>query len=114
MALTQTIALLGLVLKDDNLLALAVFHHEMCIRDRDEIVPVVIHNKKKGDIVIDTDEHPIRNCSYETISKMKAVFTPDGVKMCIRDSDPALPSPPSGRPSSWARVLTPAVTWSVR
>lgn len=27
MALTQTIALLGLVLKDDNLLALAVFHH---------------------------------------------------------------------------------------
>lgn len=26
-----------------------------------------------------TDEHPIRNCSYETISKMKAVFTPDGV-----------------------------------
>lgn len=46
---------------------------------KDEIVPVVIHNKKKGDIVIDTDEHPIRNCSYETISKMKAVFTPDGV-----------------------------------
>ncbi len=40
---------------------------------------MVIHNKKKGDIVIDTDEHPIRNCSYETISKMKAVFTPDGV-----------------------------------
>lgn len=46
---------------------------------KDEIVPVVIHNKKKGDIVIDTDEHPIRNCNYETLSKMKPVFTPDGV-----------------------------------
>lgn len=46
---------------------------------KDEIVPYIIHNKKKGDIIIDTDEHPIRNCSYDTISKMKAVFTPDGV-----------------------------------
>ena len=46
---------------------------------KDEILPITIHNKKKGDIIIDTDEHPIRNCSYETISKMKAVFTPDGV-----------------------------------
>ena len=46
---------------------------------KDEIIPVILHNKKKGDIAIDTDEHPIRNCSYETIAKMKAVFTPDGV-----------------------------------
>ena len=46
---------------------------------KDEIVPVIVHNKKKGDIVIDTDEHPIRGCNYETLSKMKAVFTPDGV-----------------------------------
>lgn len=46
---------------------------------KDEIVPVVVHNKEKGDIILDTDEHPIRNCSYDTISKMKAVFTPDGV-----------------------------------
>ena len=46
---------------------------------KDEIVPVIVHNKKKGDIILDTDEHPIRNCNYETLSKMKAVFTPDGV-----------------------------------
>lgn len=46
---------------------------------KDEIVPVIVHNKKKGDIVIDTDEHPIRGCNYETLSKMKTVFTPDGV-----------------------------------
>ncbi|MBQ9851929.1 MAG: thiolase family protein [Ruminiclostridium sp.] len=43
-----------------------------------EIVPYVIQ-KKKGDLIIDTDEHPIRNCNYETLSKMKPVFTPDGV-----------------------------------
>ena len=46
---------------------------------KEEIVPYIIHNKKKGDIAIDTDEHPIRNCNIETLSKMKAVFTPDGV-----------------------------------
>ena len=46
---------------------------------KDEIVPVIVHNKKKGDIILDTDEHPIRGCNYETLSKMKAVFTPDGV-----------------------------------
>ena len=45
----------------------------------DELVPFVIHNKRKGDIILDTDEHPIRNCSYDTIAKMKPVFTPDGV-----------------------------------
>jgi acetyl-CoA C-acetyltransferase len=43
-----------------------------------EIAPFVIQ-KKKGDLIIDTDEHPIRNCTYETLSKMKPVFTPDGV-----------------------------------
>lgn len=46
---------------------------------KDEIVPVVIHNKKKGDIILDTDEHPIRGCNYETLAKMKPVFTADGV-----------------------------------
>lgn len=46
---------------------------------KDEIVPVVIPNKKKGDQVIDTDEHPIRDCSYEKLSGMKTVFSEDGV-----------------------------------
>ena len=46
---------------------------------RDEIVPVVIHDRRKGDIVIDTDEHPVRGCSYETLSKMKPIFSADGV-----------------------------------
>ena len=45
---------------------------------KEEIVPVVIPGKK-GDQVVDTDEHPIRGCSYETISKMKPIFGADGV-----------------------------------
>ncbi len=57
---------------------------------KDEIVPYVIHNKKKGDIVIDTDEHPIRNCSMETLSKMKPVFTPDGNASGINDAAAAV------------------------
>ena len=45
---------------------------------KDEIVPYTLHGKK-SDILIDTDEHPIRNCSIETLSKMPPVFTKDGV-----------------------------------
>ena len=45
---------------------------------KDEIVPVVIKSKR-GDKIVDTDEHPIRDCNYETLAKMKPVFTPDGV-----------------------------------
>lgn len=45
---------------------------------KDEIVPYVLKTRK-GDKVIETDEHPIRDCNMETISKMKPVFTPDGV-----------------------------------
>ncbi|MDO5455646.1 MAG: thiolase family protein [Eubacteriales bacterium] len=46
---------------------------------KDEIVPVIIRDRRKGEIAIDTDEHPIRGCNYEKLSTMKAVFTPDGV-----------------------------------
>lgn len=46
---------------------------------KDEIVPVVIRDRKKGEVIIDTDEHPIRGCNYEKLSKMKTVFSPDGV-----------------------------------
>ncbi|MBQ3393320.1 MAG: acetyl-CoA C-acyltransferase [Lachnospiraceae bacterium] len=45
---------------------------------KDEIIPVTIKSRK-GDVVIDTDEHPIRNCTMESISKLKPVFKKDGV-----------------------------------
>ena len=44
----------------------------------EEIVPVVIKSKK-GEKVIDTDEHPIRNCTMESVSKLKPAFKKDGV-----------------------------------
>lgn len=47
-------------------------------RFREEIVPVVVRSKK-GERIIDTDEHPVRGCSMETLSKMKPGFRPDGV-----------------------------------
>lgn len=45
---------------------------------KEEIVPVVVKGKK-GDIVCDTDEHPIRNCTVEGISKLKPAFKKGGV-----------------------------------
>ncbi|MDD3346172.1 thiolase family protein [Oscillibacter sp.] len=45
---------------------------------KEEIVPVTIKSKK-GDQIVDTDEHPIRGCTAESIGKMKPAFTPDGV-----------------------------------
>lgn len=45
---------------------------------KDEIVPYVLHTRK-GDKVIDTDEHPIRNCTMETLAKLKPAFKKDGV-----------------------------------
>lgn len=44
---------------------------------KDEIVPYVIHSKK-GDKVIDTDEHPIRDCTIASIEGFKPAFKPDG------------------------------------
>lgn len=45
---------------------------------KDEIVPVVIKGKK-GDVICDTDEHPIRNCTLESLAKLKPAFRKDGV-----------------------------------
>lgn len=45
-------------------------------RFKDEIVPIVIKNKK-GDIVFDTDEHP-RLTNLEKLSQLKPAFKKDG------------------------------------
>lgn len=46
-------------------------------RFKDEIVPVVIPNKK-GDIIFDTDEHPNRKTDAEKLAKLKPAFKKDG------------------------------------
>jgi acetyl-CoA C-acetyltransferase len=43
-----------------------------------EIVPVTIPDKKKGDIVVDTDEAPRRDTSMEALAKLKPVFNAEG------------------------------------
>lgn len=44
---------------------------------KDEIVPVVIANKK-GDIVFDTDEYPNRKTDLEKLGKLRPAFKADG------------------------------------
>ena len=45
---------------------------------KDELIPIVEHTRK-GDVVHDTDEHMIKGCNMETISKLRTVFNKDGV-----------------------------------
>ena len=45
---------------------------------KDEIVPVVIKDRKKGDKIIDTDEIPRRDTSIESLAKLPAIFKKDG------------------------------------
>jgi acetyl-CoA C-acetyltransferase len=44
----------------------------------EEIVPVIIPDRKKGDITVDTDEAPRRDTSMEALAKLKPVFDPNG------------------------------------
>jgi acetyl-CoA C-acetyltransferase len=43
-----------------------------------EIVPVSIADRKKGEIIVDTDEAPRRDTSMEALAKLKPVFDPNG------------------------------------
>ncbi|MDQ6693531.1 MAG: acetyl-CoA C-acetyltransferase [Chloroflexota bacterium] len=43
-----------------------------------EIVPITIKDKKKGDIVISTDESPRRETSLEALAKLRPAFQADG------------------------------------
>ena len=43
-----------------------------------EIVPVHIPDKKKGEIIIDTDEAPRRDTTMEALAKLRPVFDPSG------------------------------------
>jgi acetyl-CoA C-acetyltransferase len=44
----------------------------------EEIVPVVISDRKKGDITVSVDEAPRRDTSIEALGKLKPVFDPNG------------------------------------
>lgn len=64
----------------DGLAATSQQRAEAAIKDgkfKDEIVPVVIKNKK-GDITVDTDEFPRAGTTVETLAKLRPAFKPDG------------------------------------
>lgn len=47
---------------------------------KEQIVPVTIENRKKGtSVTVDTDEVFRRDCTMETLGKLKPAFKPDGV-----------------------------------
>lgn len=46
-------------------------------RFKEEIVPVEVRDKK-GAVVVDTDEHPRRDMTLESISRLKPSFKPEG------------------------------------
>lgn len=44
---------------------------------KEEVIPVTVQTRK-GETIVDTDEHPRRDISRETLSKLKPVFRKDG------------------------------------
>jgi len=64
---------------------LAVMSHSRAIAAMDnghfkrEIVPVEIQDRKKGTIIFDTDEHPIRGASMESVGRLGPAFKKGGV-----------------------------------
>ncbi len=50
-----------------------------------EIVPVTVKSRK-GEAVIDTDEHPIRDASMESMAKLKPTFIKEGVVTAANSS----------------------------
>lgn len=45
---------------------------------KDEIVPITVHDKHKGDIVFDTDEYPKRGVTMEALAKLNPSFLDGG------------------------------------
>ncbi|MDR3220792.1 MAG: thiolase family protein, partial [Candidatus Accumulibacter sp.] len=45
---------------------------------RDEIAPVVVQDRKKGDIVLDTDENPRKDTTLESLGRLPAIFAKEG------------------------------------
>lgn len=58
---------------------------------KDEIVPITIKDRKKGEIIIDTDEIPRKDTSLESLAKLPAIFgSKDGSGTITAGSSSAL------------------------
>lgn len=72
----------GVTREDCDQFALESQHRAVAAIDsgrfKDEIVPVVIPQRKKDPIVFDTDEYPKRDTNLEKMAKLKPIFA-DGV-----------------------------------
>ncbi len=60
---------------NSHMKAVAAIEHGLF---RDEIVPIVIKDRKKGEIIIDADEIPRKDTSIESLAKLPTIFKKDG------------------------------------
>lgn len=44
----------------------------------DEIIPIVVKDKKKGELILDTDEYPKRNATLESLQTLRPTFKEGG------------------------------------
>jgi len=72
----------GITRAEQDAFAVASQHKAQAAMDAgrftDEIVPVTVPDGKRGDVVVDTDEHPLRDASVERMAKLRPVFKKDG------------------------------------
>ncbi len=45
---------------------------------KDEVLPIIIKDKKKGELTLDTDEIPRKDISMEALAKLPTIFKKDG------------------------------------
>ena len=45
---------------------------------RDEIVPIVVKDRKKGEVVLDADENPRKDTTVESLGRLPAIFAKEG------------------------------------
>ena len=45
---------------------------------RDEIVPIVVKDRKKGEVVLDADENPRKDTTVESLGRLPAIFSKEG------------------------------------
>lgn len=82
-------------------------------RFKDEIVPVVLPQKKGDPIVIDTDEYPKPGTTFESVSKLRPAFKADGVVTAANSSginDGAAAFVVMSKDKALAMGLTPLAT----
>src|SRR4030095_146326 len=85
-------------------------------RFKDEIVPVTVKTRK-GDVVVDSDEHPKHGTTLETIAKLRPAFAKDGTVTAanasgINDGAAAVVLMKASEAAKRGKTLARIVSWA--